>query len=224
MKFECMVIIGGNGSFRGMMDGRPYGIVSIGIPATIDNDIFYTDYSLGYDSARNANISLIKALCMSTYSQNKIPIVEIMGRDCGKLTLSTAIGCGADYCIVKEKKVDLEKMASNIAKTIKSKGDALIVAAEKNINLDDFADMIKEKTGRDVKVFINGYAQRGADASGFDRELAARLANECLSVIENKEYFNVIGVKNGQAFHMPVEEALKTPSNTDLKLYDMLYN
>jgi len=223
MKFECLVVIGGNGSFKGMLDGKPFGIMSVGIPATIDNDIFYTDYSLGFDSARNANISLIKALCMSTYSQNKIPIVEIMGRDCGKLTLSTAIGCGADYCIIKEEAVDLEKMATKINKTIKSKGDVLIVCAENNIDLNKFGELIKDKTGKETKLFVNGYAQRGADASGFDRELAAKLALECTRLIKANKYFYVVGVKNGETFNVAVEDALQAESNTDLALYKMLY-
>lgn len=222
-KALCLVVIGGNGSIKGMLDGKPYGIVSVGIPATIDNDIFYTDYSLGFDSARNANINLIKALCMSSYSQNKVPIVEIMGRDCGKLTLSTAIGCGADFCVIKELPVDLQKMAVKVNKVLKHKGNALIVCAEKNIDLNLLGDLIKLKTGRDTKIFVNGYAQRGADSSGFDRELAVKLAIEASNLIKNKQYFNVVGISNGQAFSTSVENALKATSNTDLSLYNRLY-
>lgn len=223
MGVECIIVIGGAGSFRGMVDGAKYGINFIGIPATTDNDLFFTDYSVGYDSAREANIAFITAVQMSCYSLSRVPIIEIRGRDCGKLPFVAAIGSGADYCIIKEVPVKIDNVVTSIANKLKKQEDVLIVVAEGAINTEDFADKITKKAGREVKIFENGYAQRGADASGSDREIAARLAYECSKLVEAKQYFRAVGIKHDRAYNVSITEALEVENNLDIDFYKSLY-
>ncbi len=224
MGVECIIVIGGAGSFRGIVDGAKYGINYIGVPSTSENDLFFTDYSVGYDSAREANIAFSSAVRTSCFSQNRVPIVEIRGRDCGKLPFVTAIGSGADYCIIKEVPVKLDKVVTSIANKIKEQGDVLIVVSEGAINTEDFADKIAKKSGRVVKIFENGYAQRGADTSGFDREISARLAYECVNLVNSKNYYRAVGLKNGFAYNTSIAEALEKENNLDVDFFKSLYD
>ena len=223
---ECFIVIGGNGSIKGIVDGAEFGFRGIGIPATIDNDAYYSDYAIGYDSAANANLNVIKSVKVSCFATNKLPIVEIMGRDCGKLTMTSAVGSGADICVVKEVPKTIDDICEEV-RILKKAGRSriLIVIAEKNFDLQELAKRAGEAFDQDVRTFVSGYAQRGPDASAFDRALAASLASEAYKDVVEGKYNVTVGANKSGTFSMCIKEAVfNTPATFNHCLYDTLFN
>ena len=221
MGIDGVVVIGGDGSFRGCKDMAAQGIPCVGLPGTIDNDMGYTDYTIGFDTACNTVLDAMLKLRDTITSHDRIMILEVMGRHCGDIALKTALAGGAEYVILPEAPTDVDAIAASVKKGFdKGKTSTIIVLAE---GRNDLKDELKEKvsaaTGRTVNHVALSYIQRGGIPSMFDRVLASRLAARAVELIECGQSGRVVGVHGSDIIDMNVIEALKCKKSFDEHLF-----
>lgn len=219
---DSLIVIGGDGSFRGARAlSDNCGINVVGIPGTIDNDLAYTDYTLGFDTAVNTVLWAINALRDTMGSHDRVSLLEVMGRNCGDIALYSAISGGAEYVLVPEVPYDIDEIAASIKFSQKrGKTSNMIVLAEGAGKKEDIIAKIKEKTGIDVKTTTLGHIQRGGSPTMADRILAAKFAVRAIDCILAKQTNRVIGIKDNQIIDMDITEALAMPRNFDIDLYN----
>ena len=222
---DGIVSIGGDGSFRGMCDIERYTDVHcIGIPGTIDNDLAYTDYTIGFDTACNTVIDAIMKLRDTAASHGRIMVLEVMGRNCGDIALYSAIAGGAEYVIVPEAPVDIDEIARSAKEGIDKhdKSSTIIVLAEgKKEVKDELIKKVAEATGRTTNQVVLSYLQRGGTPTMADRVLASRLAVRAVDLALEDKNARVLGVKGNEVIDVDVVEALKMKKKFDAKLYDI---
>ena len=158
---EGLVVIGGDGTFRGAHELHKQGIQVVGIPATIDNDVVGTDYSIGFDTALNVIISLVSKIRDTASSHDRIFVIEVMGRNSGIIAINTGVACGADYILIPEIKVDLAKVAKKIKGHRVGKRHTLVIVAEGAAKASEVASSIKLLVGHEVRISVLGHIQRG---------------------------------------------------------------
>ena len=219
---DSLVVIGGDGSFRGARAlSDNCGINVVGIPGTIDNDLAYTDYTLGFDTSV---LWAINALRDTMGSHDRVSLLEVMGRNCGDIALYAAVAGGAEYVLVPEVPYDIDEIASSIRFSQKrGKTSNMIILAEGAGNKDEICARIKEKTGISVKTTTLGHIQRGGSPTMSDRVLAAKFAVRAIDLILAKQTNRVIGVKNNQIIDVDITEALEMPRTFDKELYDIAH-
>ena len=219
---DSLIVIGGDGSFRGARAlSDNCGINVVGIPGTIDNDLAYTDYTLGFDTAVNTVLWAINALRDTMGSHDRVSLLEVMGRNCGDIALYSAISGGAEYVLVPEVPYDIDEIAASIKFSQKrGKTSNMIVLAEGAGKKEDIIAKIKEKTGIDVKTTTLGHIQRGGSPTMADRILAAKFAVHAIDCILAKQTNRVIGIKDNQIIDMDITEALAMPRTFDTDLYN----
>lgn len=222
---DSLIVIGGDGSFRGAKDlSDNCGINVVGIPGTIDNDLSYTDYTLGFDTAVNTVLSAINNLRDTMGSHDRASLLEVMGRKCGDIALYASLAGGAEYCITPEVPVDIDEMARSLLQSQKrGKTSNMIVLAEGAGDRDEICKKIKELTGISVKTTVLGHIQRGGSPTMSDRVLAARMAVKAVDLIKENKTNRVIGIKNNAIIDMDISEALAMPRTFDNKLYDIAH-
>lgn len=221
---ENLVVIGGDGSFRGIQDiHENTNLNIIGVPGTIDNDMGYTDYTIGFDTACNTVLDAIMKLRDTITSHDRIMILEVMGRSCGDIALYTSVAGGAEYVILPEEPVDVDEVAQGVkAGFDKGKTSTIIVLAEGRNDLkQELMEKVGAATGRRVNHVALSYLQRGGIPSMFDRVLAARMAVRAVDLISCGQSGRVIGVRGGDIMDMSVVEALAVPKPFDKQLYDI---
>ena len=220
---ENLIVIGGDGSFRGAKAlSDNCGINVIGIPGTIDNDLAYTDYTLGFDTAVNTVLWAINALRDTMNSHDRVSLLEVMGRNSGDIALYSAIAGGVEYVLVPEVPYDLDEIAKNIKFSQKrGKTSNMIVLAEGAGDKDEICAKIKEKTGISVKTTTLGHIQRGGSPSMADRILAAKFAVRAIDLISEKQTNRVIGIKDNKIIDRDISEALAEKHNFDKSLYEI---
>lgn len=217
---DGLVVIGGNGTFAGAQLLSKLGVKTIGLPGTIDNDLPYTDYTIGFDTALNTVLDAINKLRDTSSSHERVSIVEVMGRDCGDIALHAGVGGGAEFVILPEKGYNEEEICKNILQgKVKGKLHSLIIMAEGVGGTDELANKIEEVTGIETRATKLGHIQRGGSPSGFDRVLASRMGYKAVELLCQGKTSKVIGMKNGKIFDMDINEALKVPRNFDEELY-----
>ena len=173
---DCLVVIGGDGSFNGAQKLSDLGFPAIGIPGTIDNDLAYTDYTIGFDTALNTVVDAISKIRDTSSSHERVNIVEVMGRHCGDLALYSGLAGGAETIIVPEVDYKIEDICLRLETTKKrGKRHSIIVVAEGVGNANDIAKGIVERTGADLRVTVLGHVQRGGSPTVSDRILASRM-------------------------------------------------
>ncbi len=179
LRLEGLVIIGGDGSFRGghVLD-HELGLPVIGVPATIDNDIPGTDHSIGFDTALNIAIDAVDKIRDTATSHGRIFVVEVMGRSCGLLAIQCGIGCGAEEVLVPEIPYDLDEICRRIEKGYnRGKRHAIMIVAEGAARASYITYEMKNRLQRPIRMMVLGHLQRGGSPSAFDRILATRLGN-----------------------------------------------
>ncbi len=219
---EGLIVVGGDGSFRGAKDlCDNFGIKCMGIPGTIDNDLAYTDYTLGFDTAVNTVLSAINNLRDTMQSHDRVSIVEVMGRHCGDIALYAGIAGGAEYILIPEKEYSLEAIAKSLVKSkLRGKTSNMIVLAEGAGNLDQIVEYLNEHAGVDIKRTHLGHVQRGGSPTMFDRILATRMAVkavECL--IDENSVSSAIGLDGNKIVAVPFEQAFKCQKKFNEELY-----
>ena len=223
-KIDSLIIIGGDGSFTGaMIFQSEFKIPVVGIPGTIDNDIFGTSHTIGYDTALNTVIDAIDKIRDTAISHNRLFFVEVMGRDAGHIAMNTGIGAGAEEILIPEENMGLERLLESLSRSEKSgKSSSIVVIAEGDKtgkNVFDIAEYIeKNMPNYDVRVSVLGHMQRGGRPTCFDRVLASRMGVKAVeSLYEGKS--NVMGgFKEDEIILTPLEKAIKGKSeiNKDL--------
>jgi 6-phosphofructokinase 1 len=225
-KFEvdALVIIGGDGSFTGgMVFNSEFDFPVMGIPGTIDNDIFGTKYTLGYDTALNTVVDVIDKIRDTANSHNRLFFVEVMGRDAGHIALNAGIGAGAEEILIPEENLGLERLLESLKKSKASgKSSSIVVVSEgdkigKNVfELKDYVELNLPEY--EVRVSVLGHMQRGGPPSCFDRVLASRLGVKAVeSLLEGKTNY-MVGIMNDAIHLTPLELAVKGKSKIDMEL------
>ena len=211
---DGLVVIGGDGSFTGgVVFNKEHNFPVIGIPGTIDNDIFGTSHTIGYDTALNTAVDAIDKIRDTASSHNRLFFVEVMGRDAGFIALNAGVGAGAEEILIPEENLGLDRLLESLVKSRKSgKSSSIVVVAEgdkSGKNVFELAEYVEENMPEyDVRVSVLGHMQRGGSPSCFDRVLASRLGVKAVEmIIENKTNL-MIGLKNNTVITTDLEEAI----------------
>ncbi len=220
---EALVVIGGDGSFRGARDLNCLGINAVGIPATIDNDIYGTDYSLGFDTSLNVIISLISKIRDTASSHERIFVIEVMGRNSGELAIRSSLASGADYVLIPEIKVDLVKISNAIKNHREGKRHTLVIVAEGAAKATDVAASIKLLVEHEVRVSILGHIQRGGSPSAMDRVLGAQFAQKAIDFLLEGGTNAMVGIQNNVIATMPFEEVFNKKKEIDKNLFELAH-
>ena len=221
---EGLVVIGGDGSFRGAkVLSEEYGIPTIGIPGTIDNDLAYTDYTLGFDTAVNTCLDIINKLRDTMTSHERISVVEVMGRHCGDIALYAGIGSGAEIIVVPEVPYDMDDIVMRINRSrANQKHSNIIVIAEGVMSATAFAKQLQEVTTYSVRPTTIGHVQRGGSPSMQDRMLAAQFGNKAVRLLKDGIGNRVIGIKENHIIDMDIIEAVSMKKTFNYELYNTL--
>ncbi|MEY8572904.1 6-phosphofructokinase [Oscillospiraceae bacterium 21-37] len=221
MGIDGVVVIGGDGSFRGARDLTGEGILCIGVPGTIDNDIACTDYTIGYDTALNTAMEMIDRIRDTTESHDRCSVVEVMGRRCGDIALNTGIAVGAIATLVPEVPFDFEKDIVERMKFAQSTGKKhfIVVVAEGVGHTQELTERIQEATGIESRATILGHVQRGGSPTLRDRVVASRMGYHAVELLHNGMSNRVVALKGEQVVDFDITEALNMPRVFDETLY-----
>lgn len=221
---DGLVVIGGDGSFRGAKAlTEEYGIPTIGIPGTIDNDLQFTDYTLGFDTAVNTCIDIINKLRDTMTSHERICVVEVMGRHCGDIALYSGIASGAEIIVVPEIKLDMDGIVDRINRSRASgKHSNIIIVAEGVMSADEFGKILKERTTYSIRPTCIGHVQRGGSPSMADRMLAARFGNHAVRLLKDGIGNRAVGIRKNEIIDMDIIEAVSMKKEFDHELYETL--
>lgn len=219
---DGLVVIGGDGSFQGARLLSKLGISTIGIPGTIDNDLAYTDYTIGFDTAINTVLDAINKLRDTSSSHERVSIVEVMGRNCGDLALYAGVGGGAESVIVPEKEFNEDELCRKILEgKLRGKLHNLVILAEGVGGAEQLAKEVQEVTGIETRATVLGHIQRGGSPSAFDRILASRMGATAVELLTEGKSSRVVGVRNGKIFDEDIEVALSVERKFDGELYNI---
>lgn len=219
---DGLVVIGGDGSFTGARLLSELGVSTIGIPGTIDNDLAYTEYTLGFDTALNTVLDAINKLRDTSTSHERISIVEVMGRNCGDIALYAGLAGGAESIIIPEKGYDIDEVCKTILDgKLKGKMHNLIILAEGVGGANELAEKVEDITGIETRATILGHIQRGGSPSAFDRILASRMGAKAVDLLLDGKSSRVIGTKGGEIIDMDIVEALSMPRTFDEDLFEV---
>lgn len=218
---DGLIVIGGDGSMRGANELINSGILVACIPGTIDNNLFYTDYTLGFDTAVNTVVSLINNVRDTSASHDRVSIIETMGAGCGDIALRAGIGAGADVILVPEIKTEISDVCKKIkASQKRGKMFSIIVLSEKTCNTNELVETISKQCNCDARAVILGHVQRGGAPSAFDRLYGTKLGALCVEkLIEGKS--GAAGYKDGKMIYVSIHEALHGKRKFDLKDYEL---
>jgi len=222
---DGLIVIGGDGSFRGALElSKETDALIVGIPATIDNDVFGTDETIGFDTAVNTAVAEIDKIRDTAVSHERVFIVEVMGRERGFLTLTVGLTVGAEVILVPEVPYAYEK--EDMFKTIKEnrakgKKSGIIVAAEGIGDTRKLGREIEKNTGAEVRLSILGYAQRGGSPTARSRLLASLFANEAVKLLARGQGNRIIGIQKGKITSIELEKSCQTEKPLDLNLLQL---
>ena len=223
---DALIVIGGNGSLTGARDfAEKYDLCCIGLPGTIDNDLYGTDNTIGYDTTLNTIVECVDRLRDTAQSHERIFFVEVMGRDAGFLAQNSAIASGAEAAIIPEDSTDVDQLAQFMERGIrKSKRSCIVIVSESpKCGALYYADRVrKEFPQYDVRVSILGHLQRGGRPSARDRILASRTGVGAIEAIKQGQRNIMVGVRNNEVVYVPLSEAIRKDKPFDRKLIQVL--
>lgn len=219
-KVDGLVVVGGDGSLRGALElSRETDAKIVGIPATIDNDVFGTEETIGFDTAVNTAISEIDKIRDTANSHDRIFIVEVMGRQRGFLALTIGLTVGAETILVPEVEYSLEKIVKTLEENgAKGKKSGIIVAAEGIGDTHKLMKEIEQEAGVEVRLSVTGYAQRGGNPTARSRLLANLFGNKAVELMLNKQGRKMVGLQEGKITTTELEKSCKTEKPLDLSL------
>jgi len=221
---DGLVVIGGDGSFRGArVLSETYGVPTIGIPGTIDNDLEYTDYTLGFDTAVNTCLDMINKLRDTMTSHERVSVVEVMGRHCGDIALYSGIASGAEIIVVPEIPVDMEDIVASVNRSrANGKHSNIIVIAEGVMSAEEFAKRLQAHTTYSVRPTCIGNVQRGGSPMMADRMLAAQFGNKAVRLLNDGIGNRAVGIKDNKIIDMDIIEAVSMKKVFNYELYETL--
>lgn len=217
---EGLVIIGGDGSYRGAMALTEKGFPCVGVPGTIDNDIPGTDYTIGFDTALNTVIESIDRIRDTATSHERTFIIEVMGRDSGDLALWAGLAGGAESILIPEENYNLDDMIERLEKGKKrGKKHSIIIVAEGVMNGNKLAELIEAKAAIETRVSVLGHIQRGGSPTARDRVLGSLFGARAVEVLLDGQGGRAIGMKNHQVIDYDMTEAFTSTHDADMSLY-----
>ncbi len=221
-KIDGLVVIGGDGSFNGAKRLADAGFPTIGIPGTIDNDLAYTDYTLGFDTALTTVVNAIGNIRDTSSSHGRVNIIEVMGRHCGDIALYGGLAGGAEAVIIPEIDTDIDELCRTIIRGKKrGKLHSIILLAEGVGKPYEVAEQITSKTGSDVRVSIIGYLQRGGTPTPSDRILGSRLGAFAVEILKSGKGGRAVGIKGNDLVDIDITEALSMKKDYDKEIYEL---
>ncbi len=216
-----LIVIGGDGTFAGAKALSLRGVPAIGIPGTIDNDLAYTDYTLGFDTAVNTVLDAINKIRDTMTSHDRISIVEVMGRRCGDIALYAGIGGGAEVIIVPEHKMTIDEICDKLNEgRTNGKISGIVVLAEGAGKAEDYAAAITERTGLSIRSTVLGHIQRGGTPSNQDRMLASRCGAHAVRLISEGIGNRLVGIKDNKIIDIDITEGLAKKREFDMDIYN----
>lgn len=220
--FDGIIVIGGDGSLKGAKDLTDKGIACIGVPSTIDNDLAYTDFTIGFDTAINTVLDAINKIRDTTTSHERISIIEVMGRKAGDIALYSGLAGGAESIIVPEVQFSCDDVCKKLLQG-KNRGKlhSIIMLAEGVGKAPELAEEIHNKIGMDVRVTILGYLQRGGGPTAFDRILASRLGAKAVELLMQGKSGRAVGISNNKIIDEDINEALKMKKQFNTGMYEL---
>lgn len=223
---DGVVVIGGDGSFRGARDLSERGIPCVGIPGTIDNDIACCDYTIGYDTCLNTIMEMVDRLRDTSESHDRCTVVEVMGRRAGYLALNAGIAVGATAILIPEVPFDIEKHVIERMESTQRTGKKhfiIIVAEGVKIDVDELAKEIQARTGVESRSMVLGHVQRGGYATVKDRVMATHMGNRAVKLLMNNIGNRVVAAQKEEVVDYDIFEALNMTKSIDLQLYDIAH-
>ena len=217
---EGLVIIGGDGSFRGARDLSLRGIPCIGIPGTIDNDIPSTEYTIGFDTAMNTVVEMVDKLRDTACSHERCSVVEVMGHGAGDIALQSGLAVGATAIIVPEIGFDLQNVIDKILETKKNgRNHFIIVVSEGLCDATQLAKLLQEATGIETRATVLGHIQRGGNPTLRDRVVASKMGYAAVELLSKGVGNRVVGLKNNKIVNYDIFEALNMSKSFDQETY-----
>ena len=220
---DALVVIGGDGTFTGArVFAQEFNIPIVGLPGTIDNDLFGTDSTIGYDTALNTIVEAVDKIRDTASSHERLFFIEVMGRDAGFLALNSALASGAEAAIIPERETQVDQLAELIQNGFrKTKNSSIVIVAESEVTggANGLAErMRREYPGYDVRVTILGHIQRGGSPTAYDRILASRMGVAAVDALMDEQRSIMIGIVNDEIVHVPFTKAIKDdkPVNENL--------
>jgi 6-phosphofructokinase 1 len=219
---DGLIVIGGDGSFRGARKLNELGFPTVGIPGSIDNDIAGTDYTIGFDTAVNTAVEAIDKIRDTAFSHERTYVIEVMGRGAGDIALWAGMCGGAESIIIPEADYDIEDVIDRIKQGYeRGKTHSIIVMAEGVGKGFEMGKEIEEKTGFETKVTILGHIQRGGSPSAYDRMMSSQMGAMAVDLLTEGKRGVMVGLKNGRLTHTSFEDAVKDKHTVDLSIYDL---
>lgn len=219
---DGLVVIGGDGSLKGARELSKLGFPTIGIPGTIDNDLGYTDFTIGFDTAINTVIDAIGKIRDTSTSHGRANIIEVMGRHCGDIALSAGLAGGAESIIVPEEGLNVEEVCKRLIQG-KNRGKlhSIILLAEGIGNAYELGNEIQKYTDIETRVTILGHLQRGGSPTAFDRIIASKMGAKAVQLLMEGKSSRALGVKGNQVFDIDIDEALSVKREFDTETYQL---
>lgn len=217
-KIDCLIVIGGDGTYKGALELNEMGFPTIGIPASIDNDVTGTDYTIGFHTALNTVVQDIDKLKDTSSSHQRASVVETMGRKKGDLALYAGLSTGAEFIITPEHQIDKKTIIESLKKHLEEgRRNAIIVVTEKILNAYEFANEIAEKSGFVCRATVLGYVQRGGSPVPKDRILAGRMGAYAVEAAIQGKKGIAVGIRHEDIVEYPFIDAFNEPNGKKLK-------
>ncbi len=216
---EGLVVIGGDGSYRGALDLSRHGVPCVGVPGTIDNDIGCTDYTIGFDTAMNTAVEMVDKIRDTAQSHDRCSVIEVMGRHAGYIAVQTGIAVGATAIMVPEVPVNMESIIRKINTTKQNgKKHFIVIVAEGVGGTEEIAKQIMAGTGVDTRATILGHVQRGGNPTLRDRLRATQMGYEAVQLLYRGKGNRVVSYKGSEIVSYDIEEALKMKKDFDMRM------
>ena len=219
---DGIVVIGGGGSLEGAKVINSLGIPSIGVPGTIDNDLGYTDYTIGFDTSVNTVVDAISKIRETSISHGRANIIEVMGRDCGNIALYAGLASGAESIIIPEMEFSIDEVCRKLLRgRNRGKLHSIIILTEGVADPIKISNEIKEKTGIETRATILGHIQRGGSPTAFDRILASKMGARAVELLIRGAKNRTVGIQGNNIIDMDIDEALGIESIFDIDSYEL---
>lgn len=221
---DALIVIGGDGSMRGALELSKLGVNVMCLPGTIDNDLAYTDYTIGFDTAVNTVLDAISKVRDTSSAHERNTIIEVMGRHCGDIALYAGVGGGAEAVLIPEVEADVNRVCRKILQGAgRGKLNSIIINAEgSGVSSDELAKEIAEVTGRETRIVVLSYLQRGGVPTLDDRLLASQSGAKAIELIQNGIKNRAIGTVNGKIQAFEIEGALSEKPEFDNEFYELI--
>lgn len=219
---EGLIVIGGDGSYRGAMQLTEKGFPCVGIPGTIDNDVPGTEYTIGFDTALNTVVDSIDKIRDTATSHENTFVIEVMGRDAGDIAVWAGLAAGAESIIIPEESFEIDDIVQRLERgAARGKRHSIIIVAEGVMNGHKLAKQLEERTGVKIRTSVLGHIQRGGSPSARDRVLAGRFGAHAVEVLLQNKGGRAVGVRNHTVIDYDLKQAFEQKHKADLSLYTL---